>query len=205
MKVIPNKRAYQRPVPTSRSLDFRRRRSKPDIRKIRKILIAILEIAAVIIAGYLVIRAFATQVIMTEESMEPQIQSQDKLLIDRVRYRISDPKQGDVIAFSTPGDLSGRYSVKRIIATPGQKVVIKSGAIYVNDKVYTVPVETSTIQDAGLAASEITLGKNEYFVLGDNRDVSEDSRYTTVGNIMKSEIKGKIWFDVTPASFGVVD
>ena len=205
MRVIPNKRAAAEPVPTSRTLDFRKRRSKPDIRKIRRVFILILEIAAVVFAAYLVISAFCTQVVMTEESMEPQLMAQDRLLIDRVIYRMKDPKQGDVVAFSSSGDLSGRYSVKRVVATPGQKVSIKGGVIYVDDKIYTAPAQTTTIRDAGLATSEITLGKDEYFLLGDNRDVSEDSRYTSVGNILKRQIRGKIWLDATPRHFGVVD
>lgn len=205
MRVIPNKRAAAEPVPTSRSLDFRKRRTRPDIRKLRKVFILVLEIAAVMSVAYLLISAFCTQVVMTEESMEPQIMSQDRLLIDKVIYRIKDPKQGDVVAFSSPGDLSGRYSVKRVIATPGQKVSIKGGAVYVDDKAYAAPVQTTTIKDAGLATSEITLGKDEYFLLGDNRDVSEDSRYTSVGNILKSQIRGRIWLDASLKNFGVID
>ncbi|MQN00571.1 MAG: signal peptidase I [Lachnospiraceae bacterium] len=205
MKVIPNKRAFIKPEPTSKTLDFRRNRKKRDYHKILHGLILALEIAAVTLLAYIIIESFATQVIMTEESMEPQVGVSDSLLIDKVSYRIHSPKAGDVVAFLPYGDLSGRYSIKRVIATPGQKVVIKSGIVYVNNKAYTAPVETTAINDAGLASNTITLGKDEYFVLGDNRDVSEDSRYQNVGNVLGSQIKGKIWFDVSRKNFGVVD
>ena len=205
MRVIPNKRAYLRPEPTSRSLDFRKSRKKRDYRKLLSWLLMIVEILAVAAAAYLLVSSFATQVTMTEESMEPQIGVSDSLLIDKVTYRLKSPEAGDVIAFLPSGDLSGRYSIKRVVAVPGQKVVIKSGIVYVNNKAYTAPVETTAVNDAGIASSTITLGKDEYFVLGDNRGVSEDSRYQSVGNVLKSQIKGKIWFDVTGKNFGAVD
>ena len=205
MRVIPNKRAYTRPEPTSRSLDFRRNRKKTDYRRILHFLVLAAEILVVVAAAYLVIRLFATQVTMTEDSMEPQIGVSDSLLIDKLTYKLKSPQAGDVIAFLPSGNLSGRYSIKRVIAVPGQTVVIKSGIVYVNNKAYTAPVETTSIDDAGLASNTITLGKDEYFVLGDNRDVSEDSRYQSVGNVLRSQIRGKIWFDVTAKNFGVVD
>ncbi|MGN0240787.1 MAG: signal peptidase I [Candidatus Weimeria sp.] len=205
MRVIPNKRAFTRPEPTSRTLDFRRKRKKTDYRKILHFLILTAEILAVVAAAYLVVQSFATQVTMTEESMEPQIGVSDSLLINKLAYKFKAPEAGDVIAFLPSGNLSGRYSIKRVIAVPGQTVVIKSGIVYVNNKAYTASVETTSIDDAGLASNTITLGKDEYFVLGDNRDVSEDSRYQSVGNVLRSQIKGKIWFDVTAKNFGVVD
>ena len=205
MRVIPNKRAYTRPEPTSRTLDFRRSRKKKDYSSLWHFLILAAEILAVAAAAYLIVESFATQVTMTEESMEPQIGVSDSLLIDKVAYKLKAPKAGDVIAFLPSGNLSGRYSIKRVVAVPGQTVVIKSGIVYVDNKAYTAPVETTAINDAGLASATITLGKDEYFVLGDNRDVSEDSRYQSVGNVLRSQIKGKIWFDVTAKNFGVVD
>lgn len=205
MRVIPNRRPATRREPTSSSLDFRRVRKKRSYTGIIKWLILIAEILAVVAVAYLIIRSFATQVTMTEESMEPEIGLSDSLLIDRVSYRLRSPESGDVVAFSQSGDLTGRYSIKRIIAVPGDRVVIKQGIVYVNDKAYTAPTETTAVNDAGLAAQTIKLGKNEYFVLGDNRAVSEDSRYASVGNVLKSQIKGRIWFDVTGKNFGVVD
>lgn len=205
MRVIPNKRAKLGPEPTSRTLDFRRSRKKRDYSRLGKVFLLLLEIAAVMAVAYLIVAAFGTQVTMTEESMQPGIGLSDTLLIDRVTYRIKDPEDGDVVAFLPSGDLSGRYSIKRVIATPGQTVVIKSGIVYVNDKAYTAPAETTAVNYAGVAAQTIKLGRDEYFVLGDNRGVSEDSRYQSVGNVTKNRIRGKIWFNVTPKRFGVVD
>ena len=85
-----------------------------------------------------------------------------------------------------------------MVAVAGDTVQIQKGTLYVNGKPFQEKVEVSSMEDAGLAAEEITLGDNEYFVLGDNRNNSEDSRYANIGNIKKEYIIGKAWFRVAP-------
>ena len=93
------------------------------------------------------------------------------------------------------------YNVKRIIGLPGEKVIIKSGAVYINgEKLEEIAVVTDA-SNAGLADEEIKLGKDEYFVLGDNRINSEDSRYANIGNIKKEDIVGKAWIRLKPFGF----
>ena len=83
---------------------------------------------------------------------------------------------------------------------------IKDGAVYVNGELFDEAVETAAILDAELAAEEITLEEDEYFVLGDNRNNSEDSRYANIGNVKKEYIIGKAWFVVSPYSeFGFLE
>ena len=81
---------------------------------------------------------------------------------------------------------------------PGDTVQIKDGALYVNDERYKESTDVASMEDAGLASDPIELEKDEYFVLGDNRNNSEDSRFSDIGNINKKYIVGKIWFTVSP-------
>ena len=87
-----------------------------------------------------------------------------------------------------------------VVGVPGDTVQIKNGTVYVNGKAFDEETDVASIEDAGLAAEEITLGAEEYFVLGDNRNNSEDSRYANIGNIKKDYIIGKAWFRIAPFS-----
>ena len=90
------------------------------------------------------------------------------------------------------------YYIKRIVGLPGEMIQIKEGAVYINGKLLVDSYGNEPMEDAGLAKEEIILGKDEYFVLGDNRNNSEDSRFSDIGNISKKYIVGKIWFTVSP-------
>ena len=99
----------------------------------------------------------------------------------------------------------GRDIVKRIVALPGDTVQIKNGTVYVNGKVFDEKIEAASIEHAELAEDEIEVGEDEFFVLGDNRNNSEDSRYANIGNVKKEYIVGKAWFIVSPLKdFGFV-
>ena len=125
------------------------------------------------------------------------------VLLNEISYRLGWPKKGDVIAFKRKGSLNGHSSIKRVVGLPGETVQIKDGMIYINDTVYLEKKDYPLISDAGLAAEPIILGSTEYFVLGDNRNNSEDSRFADVGNVSIDEIEGKVWFVISPrAHFG---
>ena len=95
--------------------------------------------------------------------------------------------------------------MKRVIALPGETVEIRGGIIYINGKELEEDYETSAVKDPGLASEKIKLKKQEYFVLGDNRLSSTDSRSIEVGNVKKTEIEGKAWFVASPfRHFGFV-
>ena len=139
-------------------------------------------------------------------SMEPTIMTGDRLIGNRLAYLNSDPERGDIVIFLYP-DNEKELFIKRVIGLPGEWVYIDgSGNIYINDELLEESYGTETILNAGLANTDILLGPDEYFVLGDNRNNSTDSRFEAVGNIKGDDIVGKAWLRVYPfGDFGLVD
>lgn len=109
------------------------------------------------------------------------------------------------MAFTPKGNTSANDNVKRIVAVPGDTVQIKSGRLYVNGTATNLKQTGLSIKDAGRAETEITLGDDEYFVLGDNVNNSEDSRYESIGNVTRKEMIGKVWFCLSFKGFGPVN
>lgn len=198
------KGAARKTVKDRRKLSYRRRRQKIDVGKVSYFSILIAELAGVILLAFLVIKAVGITVTVPEESMEPTLGLSDTVLVNRVAFKLKDPGAGDVVAFLPSGNLSAQQSIKRVIGTPGDKVQIKSGRVYVNGEAFSELVEVDSINSSGLAEEEITLGEDEYFLLGDNRNNSEDSRYVTIGNIRGEELLGLVWFDLSKEHFGLV-
>ncbi len=171
----------------------------------KKILIWAFQILVAILLAAVAAIFFFQTVTMQEGSMEPTIQAGQKVCINRMAYKLGSPKRGDIIAFQAGSEEHASIHVKRIIGLPGDTVQIRDGEIYINDEKYTEQSELGPIENPGLAEGGITLGSDEYFVLGDNRDNSEDSRYADIGNVKKRYIKGKIWFSISPLhEFGFI-
>ena len=137
--------------------------------------------------------------------MEPTLSSGNVLFLNKAAYRIGSPDRGDVIAYRVTDEESESPHIKRVIGLPGDTVEILSGQILINGETYLERKDYPVIIDPGLAAEPITLASDEYFVLGDNRNGSEDSRYASVGNIRRKRIIGKAWLRFWPiTSFGGV-
>lgn len=126
-------------------------------------------------------------------SMEPALYNGQGILVNRLIYKLVAPKSGDVIVFFPNGNSNTHYYVKRVVATPSDTVQIKNGSLYVNGLLYK-EVKFDKIEDAGIAENMITLENNEFFVLGDNINNSEDSRSGNIGPIARENIIGKVWF-----------
>ena len=154
-------------------------------------------IVTLVFAVLVAISAFQT-VTLQESAMEPTYSVGEKFFVNRALYKISSPKRGDVIVFKTSASDSAALHIRRVIGLPGETIQVKDGKIYINGKAYEENGAYQDMTDGGLANSAITLESGEYFVLGDNRNNSEDSRFSDIGNISKKYIVGKVWFTVSP-------
>ncbi len=158
---------------------------------------AIFILIAVILCALFVSHFLIQRTRVNGDSMMPTLYDGDNLLVDKISYRFYDPQRFDMVVFSYHYR-ENTYYIKRIIALPGETVRIRNGSIYVNGNVLIEHYGNETIEDGGLATQEITLGEDEYFVLGDNRNASADSRDPGVGNIKRTDIVGRAWMCLTP-------
>lgn len=187
------------------SLNFRRRKRHVEMARVKAGASNALVFLLVIFLALFLVLAFFYRLKVMGPSMETTIHSGDSVLVNRICYRISSPKRGDIVAFLPDGNQGAEISVKRVIGLPGETIQIKNGALYINGKVYNSDISNETIDHAGLAENKIKLGKGEYFLLGDNRNDSEDSRYESIGEVKKSELIGKVWLNVTFSNFGLME
>lgn len=186
-------------------LSFSRRRKKLNIPLVKEIVLWIGEILFVVALAFFFVYCIGTGTQAVGSSMAPNLADGEKILINKVVYVLSDPKPNDVVVFLPNGNKKSHYYIKRIIAVPGDTVQIRDGAIYVNKKLFVDHFDAPAIDEPGLAKEEIKLGDDEYFVLGDNRNDSEDSRYANIGNLKKEYIVGKAWLLYSPLSrFGII-
>ena len=182
--------------------DFEKKSKKPLIMKIFiEIFIWAAQIAAVIFLAYFIIYYALERTNMVGISMESTLNDGDKVLINKFSYRYTDPKRFDVIVFKQSGKEHSYYDIKRIIGLPGEKLQIIEGQIYINGEVVSDIINVQQIANYGLAVEEIKLEENEYFVLGDNRNNSEDSRFASIGTIRKDEIIGEAFLRISPFNF----
>ena len=159
----------------------------------------ILLVFVAVIVGYAIVTFGFQTVTVVGPSMNPTLADSQVVLVNKIVYKVSDVKRYDGIAYSRV-DGDGYYDIKRVVGLPGETIRISNGDIYINGERRSDVPFTMTIQISGVAEDEITLGDSEYFVMGDNVNNSEDSRYTNVGNIAKTEIKGKVVSILLPRS-----
>lgn len=156
-------------------------------------------IMAVILLALFVVMGVGAEIQVDGRSMEPTLENQDVVLINKICYDFHNVGRFDVVAFSRKED-SSSLLIKRIVGLPGETVQINDGHIYIDGVQLDTEGYMETAAVAGLAKEPVTLGESEYFVMGDWPEVSEDSRFDSVGNVEQSQILGKVWFVMRPFS-----
>lgn len=172
---------------------------------LKEVLSTSLYILFVLCAVYLVIHFVGQRTQVLGSSMEPKLSSDDNLIVDKISYRFHDPERYDIIVFPFRYE-DNTFYIKRIIGLPGETVQIDGeGNILINGEVLQEGYGKEVIDNPGRAYEEIQLADNEYFVMGDNRNSSMDSRDPSVGNITREEIIGRAWLRIWPLNkFGLI-
>lgn len=172
---------------------------------LREILSTSLYILFVLCAVYLVIHFVGQRTQVLGSSMEPKLSSEDNLIVDKISYRFHEPERFDIIVFPFRYEENTFY-IKRIIGLPGETVRIdEEGNIMIDGEVLSEGYGKEVIRNQGRAYEDITLADDEYFVMGDNRNNSTDSRDPSVGNIARTEIIGRAWLRIWPLDkFGFI-
>ncbi len=158
----------------------------------------ILKIGIVCLFAFAYIWFFGQKVSTVGDSMKPVLSNGDTVLVNRIVYNAMMPRRGDVVVFRPGGNKNSHYYIKRVIGLPGETVEIIENGIFIDGERIEEEYETSDISDVGVVTEKIELGENEYFVLGDDRENSVDSRSADVGNVERKDIYGKAWFVVSP-------
>lgn len=166
---------------------------------IRQVLETVLYFVVVLTVVLLVERFVMQPVEVDGSSMETTLSNKNHLLLEKLTYIFSEPERFDIIVFQPFEDIDDLYYIKRIIGLPGETVYINNNIIYINGEPLMENYgNKNVINDPGIASEEIVLGDDEYFVMGDNRNHSKDSRDETVGLVTKKSIVGRAWCRVWP-------
>ncbi len=179
-----------------KGLTFYEKEKKINKSTIHEILSTLFYCGVAVLLAFVLVFSVGMKISMVGVSMEPALYNGQEVLINRFVYKITSPKRGDVIAFLPNGNQNSHYYLKRIVGLPGEKVQIIDGYVYINGE--RLPEdEYDKMADYGIAGNEVQLGSDEYFVLGDNRNMSEDSRSGNIGAVKKDTIAGKAWFHLS--------
>lgn len=147
---------------------------------------------------YLIITYVGQRTRVSGSSMETTLSDGDNLIVDKLSYRFQEPKRFDIVVFPYKYE-ENTYYIKRIIGLPGDTVQVKDGYTYINGELLESDIYGAEVMmEAGTASEPITLGEDEYFVLGDNRNHSLDSRDPSVGILKREDLIGRAWVRIYP-------
>lgn len=170
------------------------------VNKKKEIISNIIYVAVVLAITIFIICFVGQRTKVDGDSMYPTLHDGDNLIVDKISYRFNDPDRFDVIIFPYPQNEKVFY-IKRVIGLPGETIQIDyDGNIYIDDEILEEDYGYEVMVNPGIAAEPITLGEDEYFVLGDNRNESNDSRAVDVGVIEEDDIVGRAWVRFFPFS-----
>lgn len=167
----------------------------------KEMISTLLYLLGVLCLTWLVITFVGQRTEVDGGSMEPTLYNGDNLIVDKISYRFRDPQRFDIIVFPPQFEEENVFYIKRIIGMPGETVQIdESGNIYINGEILQENYGKEIIKPdkIGIASEPVVLGPDEYFVMGDNRNNSTDSRFLGVGNIKRADIVGRAWIRIWP-------
>ena len=172
----------------------------------REILEMVFYLVIALLAALFIVNFVGQRTQVDGHSMDPTLADGQTLILDKVSYRFRDPERYDIIVFPFEENGKKEHFIKRIIGLPGETVQIIDGYVYINgEKLESDIYGAEVMKNPGRAAEPITLGDDEYFVLGDNRNNSRDGRYPEVGNIKRSDITGRAFLRIWPLNkFGLL-
>ena len=167
-------------------------------------------IALIVFCVYVVPNYIIQRTVVSGESMQDTLQNGESLLVSKISYKMADPERYDIIVFYPKGRDVDEYYVKRIYGLPGETIQIKEQDIYINGSKIEDPYAKDAMLEAGLAEEPFTLAEDEFFVLGDHRSLSLDSRTAPEdepsgpGPVKRENIAGKVVLRIWPLNkFGV--
>lgn len=197
-KTIPRKRPKKRRK-KKRLRDFNWKEAI-NFKKVKSVGSWVFKLAVTVLIAYVFVSYFGQRVSTVGDSMNPLLNNGDVVLVNRFVYNASSPKRGDLIVFQPKGNENSHYYIKRVIGLPGETVEFLEGSIYIDGEKLEEEYEATPVSDVGIVTDKIKLAGDEYFVLGDVREKSEDSRMADVGNVKRKYIYGKAWVVVSPMS-----
>ena len=164
----------------------------------------IVYIIIIVALAWVIITFVGQRTQVSGHSMETTLSHGDQLIVDKISYRFRDPDRYDIVVFPYQYE-EKTYYIKRIIGLPGETVQIVDGYVYIDGQQLDEHYGNEVMLDPGIAEEPVTLGDDEYFVLGDNRNNSQDSRAENVGVIHRDDLLGRAWIRIWPLSeFGVI-
>ena len=164
----------------------------------------IVYIIIIVALAWVIITFVGQRTQVSGHSMETTLSHGDQLIVDKISYRFRDPDRYDIVVFPYKYE-ENTYYIKRIIGLPGETVQIVDGYVYIDGQQLDEHYGNEVMLDPGTAEEPVTLGDDEYFVLGDNRNNSQDSRVANVGVIHRKDLLGRAWIRIWPLSeFGVI-
>ncbi len=172
----------------------------------KEILEMLVYFVIVIISVLLIHQFVGQQIEVSGSSMESTLHNEDHLILEKVSYEINRPKRYDIVVFRPYSEEKDTYYIKRVIGLPGETIQIIGSDIYINDSLLDENYGNNPIMDGGIAQKPIVLAKDEYFLLGDNRNNSKDSRDESIGPVKRSAIIGRAWVRIWPFDkFGILE
>lgn len=164
----------------------------------------ILYIVIIIGLTFLIITYIGQRTRVSGSSMETTLSDGDNLIVDKISFRFREPNRYEIIVFPFQ-HAENTYYIKRIIGLPGETIQVVDGYVYIDGELLDEHYGNEVMDESGIAQDPITLGDDEYFVLGDNRNHSSDSRDPSVGVLKRENLMGRAWIRIWPFDkFGVI-